>query len=176
METKYDAYYEREIPYLMTLEEIADRLQNGFLTDEELVAYIRSRKEKFLCVAYNFNKEIKEPMKLVLENNDLFNPILDKEDIFHKNHWYHAYKLKLTPSEYEGYIEEWYVSDFTNSIRNGYTTLIEEQRMRSVQARFEEYATEFEYDTSKDENNEYTDMETYDAYQRFFANELAKEQ
>jgi hypothetical protein len=105
VEKKYDGYYEKELPYKMTLEEIVNELEKGFLTSEQLVAYIRSRGEKFRCICYNFSKEIKEPMKLVLINNDLFNPILDKEDQFHKDHWYHAYKLRLTPSEYDG-IEE----------------------------------------------------------------------
>lgn len=45
-----------------------------------------------------------------------------------------------------------------------------------IKQAFESYAVLYEYDLSTDSNGDYVSMETYDAYKRFFANELAKEQ
>lgn len=110
----------------MSLEELADIMKSKRLTNAHLVAYIRQCGDKFRCIAHDFSDDIKKPMKLVFENSDLFNPILDKEDPIHKDHWCHMHKLKLTPSEYDGCIWDWYVSDFTNSVNEGHTILIED--------------------------------------------------
>ena len=53
---------------------------------------------------------------------------------------------------------------------------IETMERHSVKREFERYALSQKYDISMDENGDYTSMETFDAFERFFANVLAKEE
>jgi len=51
MQTKYDEYMERELPYRMTLEELFEQSNNGeYFNTYDVLAYIRERGEKFTCL------------------------------------------------------------------------------------------------------------------------------
>jgi len=146
MEMKYDGYYKKEIPYKMTLEELFERStikeDYFYMCHEDILAYIRERGENFTCMAHatvpenmmhlpfgmgcisSGEKEL-VPCRIVLSDDELYNPLHEGNDTFHKNHWHHPYKIKFTPIEFKGCIERMYVSDFCGHIQKGYIILTE---------------------------------------------------
>lgn len=143
-EVKWDGYYEKYIPYKMSLDVLfaraCDRVDNderAWYVEEDVVAYIRYRgfdnvrfymmtelPEDIIGTPFGFalttGKSGKALCKLHYDGEEggLFNPLIEEDDI-HKDHWYHAYKIKLTPVEYEGVVDRWYFSDFVSHMREG---------------------------------------------------------
>lgn len=109
METRYDSYFEKEIIYKISFEE----LQNvKYLSEEIILAFMRNCGDKLRIYIDN------TICKLVEENDASYNPLYEKDSI-HENHWYHTYKIKITPSEYDGFVETMYFSDFCLLVRKG---------------------------------------------------------
>lgn len=142
METRYDGYYEREIPYKMTLEEFHERSEkNGWMKEEDFLAYLRYRNGKVLFLAptempedimlvpllgvFSSGRSGKALCRLMLPEDgkkykdNMYCPIVDDDEDFHDQHWYGAYKLSITPVEFKGCIDEWYVSDFFGYVQKG---------------------------------------------------------
>ena len=142
METRYDGYYEREIAYKMTLEELQEyaKAHNGHMGEEHILAYIRFKGEGFTCMAHAAPAESIMPTpfgfaltsekksgilcKIMLRESNLYNPLKEDHDILHENHWYNPYKIEYTPVEYQGCVEKMYFSDFCHHINQGYITLL----------------------------------------------------
>jgi len=132
MEKKYDSYFEEEIPYTETLEELHNSNKDGYITERHLLAYIRSRGEKFTCIArVNVPKTIIQtplgavamddnyqsvPCKIVLDRQ--YNPLKSYISI-EEDHWYGPYKIQFTPSEFNGFVETMYFSDFCSHVNSG---------------------------------------------------------
>lgn len=142
METKYDGYYEREITYKMTLEELQAyaKAHNGHMGEEQILAYIRFRGEELQIeapatpienitltpfgFALSSGEKTKTLCKLMLRDNSLYNPLLEEHSTFHKDHWYNPYKIEYTPAEYPGCIEKMYFCDFCHNINRGNIILV----------------------------------------------------
>lgn len=140
MKTRYDGYYEKEIFYKMTRTEL-----NTFdhLSEEAILAYIRHLgvdKAKFIIPAHAPESVTLVPFmgialcsgdrvdtlcRMVNVDNDLYNPLVEKENPIHKNHWYSPYKIKFTPIEYDGVDETFYFSDFCSMLRDGHIKIVE---------------------------------------------------
>lgn len=146
METKYDAYHERDILYKITFEELcAANEKNGRMREEEILAYIRHRGTKFRCLAMSAVRGIMSPLGLMCSSDDermvlcrlvtgedrddfkksMYNPLV--EDSFHENSWYSAYKLAITPVEFEGVVDKYYVADFCSLVNKGLIEIWEPQ-------------------------------------------------
>lgn len=152
MELKWDSYYKREIPYRMTLDELhyeATKRDSEWphYSEENVLAYIRHRGPEnvrfYMSVTHprdvmnlsnlfgipmilsSRNREYKTTCKVVTEGvDDIYNPMYEKDNL-HEGHWYHAYKIVLTPTDYEGVLEKMYVSDFVSGINRGYIEIWE---------------------------------------------------
>jgi hypothetical protein len=147
MEMKYDSYYEKEIPYTMTLEELHARgkERNGFMTEEDILAYIRYRGKDFCCRAMSATKGISSPIGIICSSEDekmvLCRLVTEKDGEKYKSSsynpmitedpegkaWYSSYKLSLTPIKFNGVIDSWYVSDFCSAINSGHIELWEKE-------------------------------------------------
>jgi len=150
METRYDAYYERDIPYKMTLDELKERSKDNYkgqMREEDILAYIRYRGDKFRCMAKSAVRGIMSPLGLMASTDDeemvlcrlvtgkdderfndsAYNPLVD--NTFHENSWYSAYKLALTPALFNGCIDKYYVSDFCSILNDGYITIVEPENV-----------------------------------------------
>ena len=136
---KYDSYYKKEIPYTMTLEDLFKRAaQYGgkffHYSEEDVLAYIR-----YICidnalfymstelpqdimdfggVVLSSGRSGKAPCRIVPVEEDLYNPLIEKDSL-HEGHWYHPYKIKLTPVDFNGCIDSWYFMDFVSAINGG---------------------------------------------------------
>lgn len=146
MEMKYDSYYEKEIPYKMTMEELVERQQkrSGFISEEDLLAYIRYCGEKVRFYAPTAYPESIMPvpfmggMALVESGHEkkalcrivtgkdgerykdsAYNPLVEGGVIQRDGNWYCAYKMSITPVEFKGVVDSWYVSDFCSAINRG---------------------------------------------------------
>jgi hypothetical protein len=141
MEMKYDPYYKEEIPYKMTLEDLHEKgTHEGYTScsERDILAYIRYRGEKFRCRVMSATKGIMSPLGMMCSSDDeemvlcrlvtekdgkkytdsSYNPLIEKDDI-REGHWYHSYKLSITPVEFERVIDSWDVSDFCSAINDG---------------------------------------------------------
>lgn len=145
MEMKYDSYYEEERVYKMTYAELMSSWkEKDWLQESHVLAYIRYCGENFRCIAPMAVRGIMSPLGMMVSDDDYqpimsrictekdedrftdssYNPLIEKDD-FHEGNWYHSYKLGLTPVDFEGGIETYYVSDFVSLIRHGVITLQE---------------------------------------------------
>lgn len=141
MEMRYDGYYEKEVFYKMTLEEL-----HSFehWADEHILAYMRhvgienliivaktTPPQNILFVPFLNGMALcsgkKQPTmcKIVDDESHSYNPFKDSTCTIHKDHWYSPYKLKYTSIEFEGVIESMYVCDFCSHVRDGKIELIE---------------------------------------------------
>ena len=142
MKYKYDSYFEKQIPYKMSMEELSEL---EYQTDAHILAYLRYIGiENIAILAYTYS--LKNIMKIkfdfietticsseyekiicrILNDDDkLYNPLLENNSIIHKNHWYSPYKIKYTPIEFDGVIKRMYVTDFCQEVRSGQIELIE---------------------------------------------------
>ena len=139
MEKRYDAYYEKEIPYKMSLEEL---VALKYKRAEDFLAYFRHvgienvrvvipanppqniTLVPFIGIALCSGDRVDTLCKMINDPSDLYNPLLDKEDTIHPGHWYHAYKIKFTPVEYEGVVESFYFSDFCSLLNAGHAKIV----------------------------------------------------
>ncbi len=139
METRYDAYYEKEIPYKMSLEELVSL---EYKREEDFLAYFRHigienvrviipanppqniTLVPFIGIALCSGDRVDTLCKMIDDPNDLYNPLLDKDNVIHPGHWYHAYKIKFTPVEYEGVVENFYFSDFCSMLNSGHAKIV----------------------------------------------------
>lgn len=134
MQTKYDEYMERELPYRMTLEELFEKSDNGrFYTEVDVLAYIRERGEKFTCLcpaSTPSNMCGLSPLGMMVNGRTekvsckiytggRFNPLDENCVSGGVNHFSSAYKISMTPIEFEGCIETFYFSDFVSMINDG---------------------------------------------------------
>ena len=126
METRYDEYYEREIPYKMTLEELKGL---DHPKEEDILAYFRHvginnvrvivpatpqsgiTITPFPGIAMCSGERVATLCRMVDEDEPLYNPLVER-DYLRPEHWYHPYKIKFTPVEFEGVTERFYFSDF----------------------------------------------------------------
>jgi len=153
METRYDSYYEKEIPYKMSLEEL---LAIDYKRAEDFLAYFRYigienvrvivpataqrniHKSPFLGVAMCSGDRVDTICKMVNNENDLYNPLIEKGCLIHPGHWYHAYKIEFTPVEYEGVIERFYMTDFCAMLNSGRAKIVRTLPLAIEQAQIEE--------------------------------------
>jgi len=143
VEMKWDAYYEAEKPYKMTMEDMHERskARDGYITEEDFLAYLRYRRNdvRFYAptempsditlfplggFALTSGKSGRALCRLMTREDgepytdSSYNPIEEKDALW-ENHWYRAYKLAITPVEFRGCVDKWYVSDFLGAIRDG---------------------------------------------------------
>jgi hypothetical protein len=137
IEYRFDSYYGRDIPYRMSREdfEASDKCS------ENLLAYIRQMGfDHIQFLAYATTNFVLIPgMNIALSSsggdkkvwcrmvdnaNNIYNP-LREEDGFHKDHWYHPYKIEYTPVDFKGCIKHMYFSDLANMIKRGHIELRE---------------------------------------------------
>ena len=146
MEIRYDPYMEKDLPYRMTLEELFERSdlnEKLWVRETDLLAYIRFRGESFTCLA-----PASAPKNMMITplgcmtdgrsdfipckvHTSGFNNVLDESDPLWPGHFSHAYKIELTPIEFNGCIERFYFSDFCSLINDGYVILQEIELDRS---------------------------------------------
>lgn len=138
---KYDSYYEKELPFKITFEEYLEHLKYKTLTNELFIAVLRNigpDKVRFLMPSArpeditimpifgmaltSVGNESVTECKLVLnkDGGDLFNPFFNDA----KSHWCHSYKIKTTPTQYHGVIDQHYVCDFVSMIESKYYLLV----------------------------------------------------
>lgn len=132
METRYDAYFEREIPYKCSLEELYENVKEFGFHNEYLLAYIRqvgARNVRFYTDenAYEQNRPEHKILYRLCDEKDYgpfkdcsYNPMI--EETFHENSWYSSYKLGIIPvnSKDGGKgIRTFYVSDFCHLLNEG---------------------------------------------------------
>jgi len=148
MEMKYDAYYEEDRVYKMTYEEM---LENAYtvrgterhLRESDILAFMRYKGEDFRCTAPSAVRGTMSPLGLMVSDDD-YKPVtcrlatekddshysdssycpLVEHDSMHDGNWYHSYKLSLTPVEFDGIIESYYVSDFCSLVNKGIINIL----------------------------------------------------
>jgi hypothetical protein len=145
METKYDSYYDREIPYTMTFDELYTLSDRGDGTlrfrEENVLAYIRNVGDKFRMIAPAVPGKNITPVfpglaissgepentvcKLVLEEDDFHNILHVSPYDIEQGHWYSPYKISFTPVNYSGLKEKMYFSDFVSLLNQGIITIKE---------------------------------------------------
>lgn len=128
MEMKFDGYYEKEIPYRMTMEELQSL---DYMSEEDILAYMRHVGIDSLLIKArtHFPKNMlvtrflpgvaicsgdKEYSicKFVNDEDQKYNPFIEKEDSIHKKHLSSPYKIKYTSVEFNGVVETMYFSVF----------------------------------------------------------------
>lgn len=133
MTTKYDAYYEDSFPYTMTMEEYSEIKHP---TEREILALIRGIGIE--NVRFYMKSHLPQDMlcitplgmmvgdcsgmavnRIVQDTDPMYNPLVEKDRI-RENHWYHPYKIMLTPTEFNGCVEKMYFSDFCSMVEKGY--------------------------------------------------------
>lgn len=143
MEIRYDDYLEDYFPYTMTLEELFEKSLRDdtiYYNDKDVLAYIRHRGEKFTCLAPASTPEnlIRGPLDIVLSSGrsekvpcKIFlkgiHNVLKPMTSLWPNHFASAYKIQLTPIEFDGCIETFYFSDFVSLLNEGHIVLIERE-------------------------------------------------
>lgn len=133
MQTKYDDYMKKELPYRMTLEELFEKSNNGdHYFEVDVLAYIRERGEKFTCLCPASTPSDMcgiSPLGMMLSGRSEKIPcrihcngywdILEEGNPIWPNHFSYCHKIQMTPIEFEGCIETFYFSDFVSMINNG---------------------------------------------------------
>ncbi len=148
-EVRWDSYYERYIPYKMDLDVLFERAVTSREPDhpnyreEDVLAYIRQRGDKFRCRARSAVRGMMSPLGLMVSDDDeemvlckfyddgdgdLHNPLVEK-DALREGHWYHPYKIKITPAEFDGCIDKYYFSDFVSLIDEGHIEIWEPEEV-----------------------------------------------
>lgn len=140
MKMKYDGYYEKLLPYRITMEEL---LKVDYWTEDHILAYLRTVGSKNLLIRVktymsegilnvfpgialcSSNKIDYSICKFVEEDDPNYNPFLEVLDAFHGDHFISPYKIKFTSVEFNGVTESMYFSDFCTMVENGKITLIE---------------------------------------------------
>lgn len=125
MQTKYDSYYEKNIPYKMTLEEM---MSQEYIQEEHLLAYIRNTGVEnfyFQFTIVNDSMRINKDRIVVdiRETDPIYNPLIERDSL-RKNAWYHPYKITLKSLDSK-YNDRWYFSDFHSAFTQGYVNIIE---------------------------------------------------
>lgn len=144
METKYDTYYEQDKVYKMNYAELMEATkERGCMSEEHFLAYLRYKGEGFRCIAPMAVRGIVSPLGMMVSENNyqpvlsrlctekdgkryedsMYNPLIEKDDIREGN-WYHSYKLSMTPVEFEGCRESYYISDFVSLINSGHIKIV----------------------------------------------------
>lgn len=116
---KYDSYYEREMVYKMTLEE----LNQDYMTNEKILAYIRHRGDK-IRFYLNFENELRRYSGVCTIKNvedSSYNPLIEKN--FREGNWYHPYKITIKCVDDEEKYDSYYFMDFCSLINQGYIEL-----------------------------------------------------
>ena len=141
METRYDGYYEKELPYRMTMEELQSL---DYMTEEAILGYMRHVGIDNLLIKArtHFPKNVlvarflpgiaicsgdKEYSicKIVNDEDQMYNPFIEKDDGFDRDHLSSPYKIKFTSIEFQGINETMYFSDFCSLVKEGKIELIE---------------------------------------------------
>ena len=138
MEKRYDSYYEKEILYKITLEEL---ITLDYKSEEAILAYFRKigidnvrviipttpsnsiMLSPFPGIALCAGEKVDTICKMINEDDPAYNPLIER-DCLRLDNWYHPYKIKFTPVEYKGVIESYYFSDFCGLLNNGYAKII----------------------------------------------------
>lgn len=138
METRFDSYYEKEIPYKMTLEELASL---EYKREEDILAYFRQigidniriiipatpsssiMKSPFPGIALCSSEKVSTVCRMINDPDPLYNPLVERNTIL-PEHWYHPYKIRFTPIEYDGVLETFYFSDFCSLLNNGSAKIV----------------------------------------------------
>lgn len=149
-EVKWDSYYEEYIPYKMCLdvlyaramEHVEKDTDRANYRDRDVLAYIRERGDKFRCLARSATRGMMSPLGLMVSSDDeemvlcrhysdkkrdregSYNPLIEKDSI-REDHWYHPYKIMLTPVEFDGCIDKYYFSDFVSMLDEGHIEIWE---------------------------------------------------
>lgn len=143
METKFDSYYDKDLPWKITATEFETARTEHRLTDNMLVARLRAigaenvrivipcaqPKDIMLTpipgMAFVSATDEKVPTecRLTVPKNapDLHNVFANDS----KKHWAHYYKICLTPVGFAGVIDRFYVSDLAGLLKSGYAKLVE---------------------------------------------------
>lgn len=142
METRYDSYYEKKLAYKMTLEEL---LAKPYKKEEDILAYIRYvgvdnfrvilpadppqniTLVPFVGIALCSGEKVPTLCRMVNETDPLYNPLIER-DTLRRNHWYHPYKIKFTPVEYQGVNDRYYFSDFCSIVQDGFAKIVENKQ------------------------------------------------
>ena len=149
-EVKWDSYYEEYIPYKMCLdvlyaramEHVEKDTDRANYRDRDVLAYIRERGDKFRCLARSATRGMMSPLGLMVSSDDeemvlcrhysdkkrdregSYNPLVEKDSL-REDHWYHPYKIMLTPVEFDGCIDKYYFSDFVSMLDEGHIEIWE---------------------------------------------------
>lgn len=145
METKYDAYYEKELPYKMDYKELIEATdKRGRMSENHFLAYLRYKGENFRCIAPMTIRGIMSPLGMMVSESDYqpilsrlcmekdgerfkdsnYNPLIEKDGMW-DNAWYHSYKISLTPAEFDGCRESYYVLDLVSLIKRGHIKIVD---------------------------------------------------
>ena len=138
METRFDCYYEKDIPYKMTLEELADL---EYKREEDILAYFRQvgidnvrviipstpssgiMETPFIGIALCSGEKVDTVCRMLNEDDTLYNPLVERDGL-RPGHWYHPYKIKFLPVNYEGVVERFYFSDFCSMLNRGHAKIV----------------------------------------------------
>lgn len=138
METRFDSYYEKDMPYKMSLEELADL---DHKREEDILAYFRQvgidnvrviipatpsssiMVSPFPGIALCSGEKVDTVCRMINEDDPLYNPLVERDNL-RPEHWYHPYKIKFTPVEYEGVVERFYFSDFCSLLHRGFAKIV----------------------------------------------------
>lgn len=125
METRFDSYYEEQIPYKMTLEE----LNTNGINERNFLAYMRFRGESFKFLSPKNYGDLKKVLhcQIVVPGYpvDLFNPLYEKAFFGGKDHWCHPYKIIITDVKTKNKLEQLYFSDFVSLFKKGIFEIVE---------------------------------------------------
>ena len=144
MLVRYDGYYEKDIPYLMSMEELVDVLDSGNASESMILAYIRNvGADKLLIKTKTYMPEgmLQLPFygimlcdhdrrdfslcRIVEGEDPAYNPLSENHNSIHKDHWYAPYKIQYTSIEFDGVVEKMYFSDFCSLVNKGLVEFIE---------------------------------------------------
>jgi len=141
METKYDSYYDRKIPYTMTFDELYTLTDRGDgklrFNEENVLAYIRQRGDKFRMIApvslpdengflsCNEYENVLCKIDFPEDDSDLFNPFYVSDFDAEEGRWYHAHKMCVSPIDFPRFVQKMYVMDFVSLLNSG-SIIIEE--------------------------------------------------
>ena len=138
METRFDCYYEKNIPYKMTLEEL---VALEYKREEDILAYFRQvgidnvriiipstpssgiMEMPFVGIALCSGEKVDTVCRILNEDDPLYNPLVERDSL-RPEHWYHPYKIKFLPVNYEGVVERFYFSDFCSMLNRGHAKIV----------------------------------------------------
>lgn len=143
MKLKFNRYYEKEMIYEVSLQELLERKKDiGYFEEEWVLAYIRKEKENaifnipFSVLNKSFffkEQELKEmlPCQICTEKDDdlfeksMYNPIINDESFELSKNWYFNYKIGFRSIEDKLINRLFYITDFIIMLNDNRITIKE---------------------------------------------------